>query len=65
MTFGVEANKEIRNRIAAAGLRYYQVAHVVGVNEPTFSRWLHAPMTAVQKARTIEAIDKLIKAKGA
>ena len=54
-------NREIKNRIKAAGLKQWQVAKYMGIGESTLVRWLRDELTGDQKKAIFEAIEALTK----
>jgi hypothetical protein len=53
-----KVNQEIRNEIAKAGLKNYEVAYMIGITEGQFSKWLHLPLTAEREKRIKAALAK-------
>ena len=51
-------NKDIKEKIKAAGLHQYQVADLCGVSETTLVRWLRYELTPEKKEMIIKAIEK-------
>ncbi len=58
------ANIEIRKQIADAGLKHWEVADAVGVNEATLCVWLRKPLTEERLERVNTAIEKLKAERG-
>lgn len=56
-------NKEIRNAAGGYGLRLWQVAEAIGMNESAFSRKLRKELSQEEKQRILEAIDRLYQEK--
>lgn len=54
-------NKEIRCAAGKYGIRLWQVAEAVGMNESAFSRKLRHELQQEEKERILEAIEKLAK----
>ena len=54
-------NDTIRQEIAAAGLRHWQVADALGVSCVTLSRWFGAGLTIEQAAAIRKAVTRLSK----
>lgn len=54
-------NKEIRNAAGGHGLKLWQVAEAIGMNESAFSRKLRKELAADERERILAAIDKLAK----
>lgn len=53
-------NKEIRETIEKKRLRYWEVAHQIGIDPATLSRWMRVELNDEKRQRVQEAIDKLI-----
>ena len=51
-------NREIKEKIKAAGLHQYQVADLCGIGETTLVRWLRHELTKEQKEMILAAIEK-------
>lgn len=49
-------NKEIRAAIAAAGVKYWQVAEKLGLYDGNFSRKLRRELSEAEKQRVLQAI---------
>ena len=56
-------NTEIRNAAAAAGVRLYEIAAVIGCNDGNFSRKLRFELPDAEKARILGIIDDLAASK--
>ena len=56
-------NKEIRNAAGGYGLKLWQVAEAIGMNESAFSRKLRRELPHEEKQRILEAIDRLAQEK--
>lgn len=54
-------NKGVRKSIEQSGLKYWEVAHEIGITDATFSRWLRLPLEGEKKARVVSAISELQK----
>ena len=54
-------NEEIKNSIKNAGLKLWQVAEKLNLNDGNFSRKLRKEFTDDEKKRVYEAIQVLIK----
>lgn len=52
-------NTDIREAIKQAGVRYWQVAECLGINDGNFSRKLRRELTADEKERVFRAIERL------
>ena len=51
-------NKDIQEKIKAAGLHQYQVADLCGVSETTLVRWLRYELTPEKRQMILSAIEK-------
>ena len=51
-------NREIKEKIKAAGLYQYQVAELCGIGETTLVRWLRHELTEEKKNLILSAIEK-------
>jgi hypothetical protein len=56
-------NDEIRKAIANAGIRHWEVAATVGIDETTLVRWLRSPLTDERKKTILKAMEKIKKEK--
>ena len=56
-------NKEIRNAAGGFGLKLWQVAEAIGMNESAFSRKLRRELPQEEKQRILAAIDRLVQEK--
>lgn len=54
-------NKDIRNAAGGAGIKLWQVAEAIGMNESAFSRKLRRELPLEEKTRVLAAIEKLSK----
>ena len=54
-------NKEIRNAAGGHGLKLWEVAEAIGMNESAFSRKLRKELPAEETARILTIIDALAK----
>ena len=53
-------NTDIRNEIKAAGLKFWEVAHALGIkSDGNFSRKLRIELSADEKAKIRAAIEQL------
>lgn len=57
----MKANEEIRMMIEKNRLKYWEVAHAIGISPSWFTVWMRTPMDEEKKQRTLEAIHELIK----
>lgn len=53
-----KANALIRSRIESAGLRYWQVADVLGMHDSNFSRMLRRELNPESMQLVLAAIEK-------
>lgn len=53
------ANQELRDAIARAGLRHWQVALAAGISEATLCVWLRTPLNDIRLERIKNAITTL------
>ena len=51
-------NKDIKEKIKAAGLHQYQVADLCGVSETTLVRWLRYDLSPEKRELILAAIEK-------
>lgn len=52
-------NTEIRIKLAATGVKQYQVAECIGIADTSFSRKLRKELSETEKSRILSIIDKL------
>lgn len=52
-------NLEVRTAIEKKRLKYYEVAHVLGIHPGSFSRWLQCELDDSHKRMVLDAIRKL------
>lgn len=52
-------NQDIRNEAKEKGVFLYEVAHKLGVSEPTMVRWLRFELPADKKAKILKTISEL------
>ena len=52
-------NIEVRTAIKEAGLKYWEVAEKLGMNDGNFSRKLRKELSDVEKQKVIAAIQEL------
>lgn len=55
-------NKEIRRAAGSYGIRLWQIAEEIGMNDSAFSRKLRKELSNEEKERVLAAIEKLSKA---
>ena len=54
-------NVDIREAIAASGLKKYMIAHEIGVTDGNFSKMLRFELPAEKKTMILNAIERLKK----
>lgn len=54
-------NKDIRNTAGGYGIRLWQVAEAIGMNESAFSRKLRRELPQEEKEKILAVIEKLAK----
>lgn len=54
-------NKDIRRKAAGSGVRLWQVAAEIGMNDSAFSRKLRKELKPAEKERVLAAIEKLAR----
>lgn len=54
-------NRDIRNAAGGYGIRLWQVAEAIGMNESAFSRKLRKELPQEEKVQILAAIDALSK----
>ena len=57
----MQKNIEVRSAAASAGVKLWQIADALGVNDGNFSRKLRKEFTPEEKARILEIIDRISK----
>ncbi len=55
----MKANQEIRNAIAKAGIKYWQVADRYGINDGNFARLLRKELSPEKKERIFAIIEDI------
>lgn len=55
------SNKEIRNAAGGHGIRLWQVAEAIGMNESAFSRKLRKELPQAEKEKILAVIEKMAK----
>ena len=58
------ANNAIRQQIAEAGLKHWEVADAAGISEATLCVWLRKPLVNERLERVCSAIEKLKRERG-
>lgn len=54
-------NEDIRKTAKSAGVKLWQIAEAVGVNDGNFSRKLRHELPEAEKQKILEIIDRLSK----
>ena len=54
-----EKNHEVRKAISKSGLRYYEVAELIGVHPCTLSSWLARNMPREKKEAILDALEQV------
>lgn len=54
-------NRDIRNAAGGYGIRLWQVAEAIGMNESAFSRKLRRELPQEEKEKILAVIEKLAK----
>ena len=57
----MQKNIEVRSAAASAGVKLWQIADALGVNDGNFSRKLRKEFTPEEKERLLEIIDRISK----
>jgi len=57
----MQKNFEVRSAAASAGVKLWQIADALGVNDGNFSRKLRKEFTPEEKERILEIIDRISK----
>ena len=57
----MQKNIEVRSAAASAGVKLWQIADAIGVNDGNFSRKLRKEFTPEEKERILEIIDRISK----
>lgn len=55
------SNKEIRNAAGGHGLKLWQVAEAIGMNESAFSRKMRKELPQAEKEKILSVIDQMVK----
>ena len=53
----------IRKKIKESGLKQWEVAYAIGINESTLTRWLRVELPEKEKERICSVVDELLKIK--
>ena len=51
-------NEKIRRTARAAGIPLWRIANLIGVSEPTLTRWLRTPLSTEREKIIMDAIAK-------
>ena len=57
----MQKNIEVRSAAASAGLKLWQIAYALGVNDGNFFMKLRKEFTPEEKERILEIIDRISK----
>ena len=52
-------NQDIRKHAKDKGVFMYEAAEMLGISEPTMTRWLRGKLTAERKTDILNAIDRV------
>lgn len=52
-------NQDIRKHARSKGVFLYEVADLLGISEPTMTRWLRRKLTNERKETILNAIDRV------
>lgn len=55
----MKANNDLRQKIYASRLKYWEVAEEVGISDGRLSVWLRTPLSDERRKRVEKAIDGL------
>lgn len=55
----MKANNDLRQKIYASRLKYWEVAEEVGISDGRLSVWLRTPLSDERRKRVEKAIDEL------
>jgi hypothetical protein len=58
-----KANKNIRVKLCRNDITHTRCAKEVGITRFTFSKWLATPLDEQRRAKVLDAIDRIIKAR--
>lgn len=53
----------VREKIKASGLKQWEVAYALGINESTLTRWLRVELPEKETERICSVVDELMKTK--
>lgn len=56
-----QRNLEIRQKVKASGVRYWQIAEKLGISAETLCIWLRKELDDKTKQRALSAIDEIKK----
>lgn len=54
-------NNDIRKAALLADVRHWEICEVLGISEPTLTRWLRSELTEDKRNRIFAAIDSIAK----
>lgn len=54
-------NEKIRKAARSAGIPLWKIAIMIGISEPTLTRWLRIPLSAEREMLIMTAIENLAK----
>ena len=57
----MKANQKIRETARRNGVKHWQIAHYLGISEPTIMRWLRIPLSAEKEKAITVAIEAIAK----
>lgn len=57
------ANKDLRNRAKKSNVSLWEIADVMGISEPTMTRYMRRELPNQKKQEILQIIDDLAKAK--
>lgn len=57
-------NKDVKNYAKAKGIRLWQIAEVLHINDGNFSRKLRKELSEAQKQEIVRIIDELAEKRG-
>lgn len=55
----MKKNTDIREMIKKAGLRHWQVAETIGVDQATLCVWLRTDLSEERRTRILDAIERI------
>lgn len=57
-------NQDMRYLLKLNKITFWKLAEVIGISEPTITRWMRVPLTKERFDRIINAIDQIKKERG-